>query len=135
MCDVELDINGCSIGQQIKCNIFGCQWQKSFGQHCSGRPKLEPSSAKIYIKKKKKKRAVSTFSVPKNLISANLKEPNISNAEHIWIGKLGVEVRKGKDLKPIDKKAVYMGYTFSIGYPKKMNTGRIIYKDPVNYNK
>jgi hypothetical protein len=50
---------------------------------------------------------------------------------HIYISKKhGVVITSVKDLMvhPSGDKRKYMGYTFDIGYPKLLNTGRILYE-------
>ena len=50
---------------------------------------------------------------------------------HYWIGnKTGLILSSSKEcpiLKPIER-IKYLGYTEDVTWPKKMNTGRIIYK-------
>ncbi len=50
---------------------------------------------------------------------------------HIWVGKIGYvwSTEKKCPVKDDIKMGMkYMGYTSDVGWPKKMNTGRLLYK-------
>jgi hypothetical protein len=62
-------------------------------------------------------------------IMATFQNTNVS-IYHIWLGKITGYVFSSNKSEPIKngEKLKYMGFTSDIGWPKKMNTGRLIHK-------
>lgn len=89
----------CRIGQKRTCIHKGCAFEKCTGVACDG-----------FVKKEKKV---------------------VSGATHFWVSwKYGYVFGNSAELPVKNSTGTYryMGYTFDIGWPKKMNTGRLLHK-------
>lgn len=100
----------CKIGQHEKCKLEGCAFEKAMLIKCSQLPD----------EKKKPNKTI------------NVKKSNTKNCSYIWVCKDGF-IYSGDNRFPLLKKKKgyeykYLGWTTSIGWPKKMNTGRILHE-------
>jgi len=100
----------CKIGQHEKCKLEGCAFEKAMLINCNTLPEEKP----------------------KPVIKTKPRKPFYKNRSYIWVNKDGfvyssdkkfpiLKQRKGYEYK-------YLGWTTSIGWPKKMNTGRVLYE-------
>jgi len=124
----------CRIGQHTRCFVNGCEFSKYGGGTCSGyksRPKSKTFDTIL------KEAELQSLSQPTEII-ATFKDVDGKNYQvekvkfHYWVGvKSGYVMASNKDFKPpkrTGERMKYMGWTYSSGWPKKMNTGRILHK-------
>jgi len=124
----------CRIGQHTRCFVNGCEFSKFGGGTCSGyksRPRVK--SFDSVLKEAEKQSISQPTEIIATLKDVDGKKYSVGKQQfHYWVGvKSGYVMASNKDFKPPKRngeRMKYMGYTYDIGWPKKMNTGRILHK-------